>query len=164
MKILGISGSAFGRFGSNKSGINTQKPKKKAQIDQKMCFLPKPIATHGYKSATTDIESIEKWFTRAPMLNIGIACAPSNLVVFDIDYRNGGTTEGFNLDTFTVATGDGLHLYYTAPADAKFKGKLREGVDIKHNGYVVGAGSLHESGKFYEVVKDIQPAPMMEWI
>ena len=129
---------------------------------QKTPFFP--IATHGYKSATTDIESIEKWFTRAPMLNIGIACAPSNLVVFDIDYRNGGTTEGLNLDTFTVATGDGLHLYYTAPADAKFKGKLREGVDIKHNGYVVGAGSLHESGKFYEVVKDIQPAPMMEWI
>jgi hypothetical protein len=129
---------------------------------QKTPFFP--IAKNGYKSATTDIAEIEKWFTRAPMLNIGIACAPSNLVVFDIDFRNGGTTEGLNLDTFTVATGDGLHLYYTAPQDAKFKGKLREGVDIKHNGYVVGAGSLHESGKFYQVVKDIQPAPMMEWI
>ena len=38
------------------------------------------------------------------------------------------------------------------------------GVDIKHNGYVVTAGSLHESGKFYEIVKDIQPAPIMGWL
>ncbi|NDE71961.1 MAG: hypothetical protein EB054_04580, partial [Actinobacteria bacterium] len=100
---------------------------------------------------------------KSPLLNIGIACAPSNLVVFDVDYRNGGTTDGLELDTFTVATGDGLHLYYQAPVGATFGGKLRQGVDIKFNGYVVTAGSVHENGKFYEVVKDIEPAPVMGW-
>jgi hypothetical protein len=81
---------------------------------------------------------------------------------FDVDYRNGGTTQGLDTNTFTVETGDGLHLYYQATAPT-YPGKLRDGVDIKFNGYVVTAGSLHENGKFYEVVKDIEPAPVMGW-
>ena len=128
---------------------------------QKIPFFP--IAKQGYKSASNKPATVAKWFEKSPLLNIGIACAPSNLVVFDVDYRNGGTTDGLDLDTFTVETGDGLHLYYKAPLGASFKGKLRDGVDIKFNGYVVTAGSLHENGKFYEVVKDIEPAPVMGW-
>ncbi len=128
---------------------------------QKVPFFP--IAKQGYKSASNKPATVKKWFERSPLLNIGIACAPSNLVVLDVDFRNGGTTEGLELDTFTVATGDGLHLYYQAPANATFGGKLRQGVDIKFNGYVVTAGSQHENGKFYEIVKDIQPAPVMGW-
>jgi len=123
---------------------------------QKTPFFP--IAKNGYKSATTDIKAIEQWYLRSPMLNIGIACAPSNLVVFDVDFRNGGTTEGLNLETFTVKTGDGLHLYYLAHEGSNFPGKLRQGVDIKFNGYVVTAGSLHENGNYYEIINDVAPA------
>lgn len=123
-----------------------------------------PIAKQGYKSATNDAHKVAKWFDNADQLNIGIACRPSNLVVFDVDFRNGGTTDGLNLDTFTVATGDGLHFYYQTNREVSFPGKLREGVDIKFNGYVVAAGSLHPNGKFYEVVKDIEPAPVMGWL
>jgi hypothetical protein len=128
---------------------------------QKTPFFP--IAKQGYKSASNDPKVVNKWFSKSPLLNIAIACAPSGLVVFDVDYRNGGSTDGLDTNTFTVETGDGLHLYYQAPFGASFKGKLRDGVDIKFNGYVVTAGSLHENGKFYEVVKDIEPAPVMGW-
>lgn len=123
-----------------------------------------PIAKNGYKSASKDPKKVSKWFERSPLLNIGIACAPSGLVVLDVDYRNGGSTDGLDSETFTVSTGDGVHLYYKVPPSATFKGKLRQGVDIKFNGYVVTAGSLHENGKFYEVVKDIEPAPIMGWV
>ena len=62
----------------------------------------------------------------------------------------------------------GRHLFYRCDESEALVGNLKKaglpGVDIKHNGYVVGAGSLHESGKFYQVIKDIQPAPMMEYI
>jgi hypothetical protein len=129
---------------------------------QKVPFFP--IAKAGYKSASNKPKTVAKWFEKSPLLNIGIACAPSGLVVLDVDFRNGGSTEGLETETYTVSTGDGLHLYYLAPADKKFAGKLRPGVDIKHNGYVVAAGSLHENGRFYEVVKDIQPAPIMGWL
>lgn len=123
-----------------------------------------PIAKNGYKSASKDPKKVSKWFERSPLLNIGIACAPSGLVVLDVDYRNGGSTDGLDSETFTVSTGDGVHLYYKVPPSATFKGKLRQGVDIKFNGYVVTAGSLHENGRFYEVVKDIEPAPIMGWV
>lgn len=132
------------------------------QPGQKAPFFP--IAKSGYKSASNDPDLVESWFIKSRLLNIGIACATSGLVVYDVDFRNGGTLEGLNTDTFTVKTGDGFHFYYSAPLDSKFPGKLRDGVDIKHNGYVVTAGSLHESGKFYEIVKDIQPAPIMGWL
>ena len=125
---------------------------------QKVPFFP--IAKHGYKSASNKPKTVAKWFEKSPLLNIGIACAPSGIVVLDVDFRNGGNIEGLNLDTFTVATGDGIHLYYRAPKGATFPGKLRDGVDIKFNGYVVTAGSMHENGKFYEIIKDVDLAEL----
>jgi hypothetical protein len=125
---------------------------------QKVPFFP--IAKHGYKSASNKPKTVAKWFEKSPLLNIGIACAPSGIVVLDVDFRNGGNIEGLNLDTFTVATGDGIHLYYQAPKGATFPGKLRDGVDIKFNGYVVTAGSMHENGKFYEIIKDVDLAEL----
>ena len=48
---------------------------------QKIPFFP--IAKQGYKSASNKPATVKKWFEETPLLNIGIACAPSNLVVFD---------------------------------------------------------------------------------
>lgn len=116
------------------------------------------FAKHGFKSATDNAEAVAKWFERNPALNFGVACAMSGLVVFDVDYRNGGDTHGLNLDTFTVRTGDGLHLYYRTEPCAVFGGKLRQGVDIKFNGYVVAPTSIHPSGLMYEIAKDLPPS------
>ena len=116
-----------------------------------------PIAKAGYKSATNNPAEVALWFRQEIELNFGIACAPSKLVVFDVDFRNGGDTQGLNLDTFTVRTGDGLHLYYKASGES-FAGKLRQGVDIKFNGYVVAPTSIHPNGAMYEVINDCEPA------
>jgi len=50
-------------------------------------------------------------------------------------------------------------IYYYASSEMSFPGKYREGVDIKWNGYVVAAPSVHPSGSIYQVddMTEIRP-------
>ncbi|MFC7382796.1 bifunctional DNA primase/polymerase [Sphaerisporangium rhizosphaerae] len=102
---------------------------------------------HWQTRATTNPDTIRRWWTRAPY-NIGIACGPSRLVVLDLDtpkQKEGlrppppfdlpGVTCGADvlalvceragqpfptLETFQVHTRrGGLHLYYAAPNGAE---------------------------------------------
>jgi hypothetical protein len=114
-------------------------------------------ATHlvpkGYLSATSNPDKIERWFADES-LNVGIACVQSGLVVIDID---DGEMIPEATETYTVKTARGFHLYYLAKEGVTYAGKLREGVDVKHKGYVVAPPSIHPSGAKYEVVNDIEP-------
>ncbi len=115
------------------------------------------LIKNAYLGATTDEALIEFWFKVDPTANIGIACITSNLVVFDVDFRNGGEIlEEFG-ETYTVQTGDGFHYYYQADPLLSFRGSLQPGVDIKHKGYVAAAPSIHPNGKIYTVVNNIEP-------
>jgi hypothetical protein len=95
--------------------------------------------------ATTNRDSIARWWTRHPQHNIAIACGPSRLVVVDLDLPKPGQQippetwaehtgarcgldvltalaqrhcQAVPLDTYTVqTTRGGLHLYFAAPAD-----------------------------------------------
>jgi len=63
-------------------------------------------------------------------------------------------------ETFTVMTGSGmLHLYYRSNGEDSFKGfdaELNTIFDVQGNGkQVIGPGSIHPNGNYYEVVKDI---------
>ena len=116
------------------------------------------LIKNAYLGATTDQALIEFWFSVDPTANIGIACSTSNLVVFDVDFRNGGKILKQFGETYTVETGDGLHYYYQASSSLSFKGMLKTGIDIKHKGYVAAAPSIHPTGKIYTVINDIQPA------
>jgi hypothetical protein len=116
------------------------------------------LIKNAYLGATTDEALIEFWFDVDPTANIGIACITSGLVVFDVDFRNGGEIlEEFG-ETYTVATGDGFHYYYQASQSLSFKGSVQTGIDIKHKGYVAAAPSIHPNGKIYTVINDIEPA------
>ena len=116
------------------------------------------LIKNAYLGATTDPSLIEFWFDVDPTANIGIACITSGLVVFDVDFRNGGEIlEEFG-ETYTVATGDGFHYYYHASSSLTFKGSVQTGIDIKHKGYVAAAPSIHPNGKIYTVINDIEPA------
>ena len=116
------------------------------------------LIKNAYLGATTDEALIEFWFDVDPTANIGIACITSGLVVFDVDFRNGGEIlEEFG-ETYTVQTGDGFHYYYQASPSLTFKGSLEAGIDIKHKGYVAAAPSIHPNGKIYTVINDIEPA------
>ena len=107
----------------------------------------------------------------------GIVVA-GGLLVIDKDPRNGGE-EGYaqlvadipEIATagFIVETGrkdGGLHIFFLVPAGLSLVQTLRKykGIDFKSSGFVVGAGSLHASGKKYDIVVgnsplDITPAP-----
>lgn len=110
-----------------------------------------PFAPQGYKSASNDPNDAIRWWGKEPNLNIGISCAISGLVVFDVDERSGGTPQGL-APTLTIRTGNGFHFYYQAKEGATYPGKYRQGVDIKFNGYVVAPPSIHPSGQIYRVV------------
>jgi hypothetical protein len=112
---------------------------------------------HGYHDATRDFERIRAWWTRYPKANVGLPCAPNGLAVVDVDPRNGGHTTLCRLEAehgplpatlMQITGGDGLHLVYAHPG-ADLPGKLGPGIDVKANGYVVAAPSLHESGARY---------------
>ena len=110
----------------------------------------------GYKSATTDLEIINEWVDRD--VNIGVACAPSGLIVIDVDYRNGpdfDTLEKFP-NTYTVGTADGYHLYYEIEPGT-YRGKVGDGIDSKYNGYVVAPPSLHPDGVRYGCINEMDP-------
>lgn len=130
--------------------------------------------------ATTDAKQIAAWFTDATR-GIGLATGSrSGLVVVDIDPRHGGDAtlaalidQHGDIDTVTARTGgDGLHLYFTAPAEpiSNSAGKLGHGFDVRaEGGFVVAPPSLHESGQRYAwaeglALGQVPIAPLPAWI
>ena len=121
------------------------------------------LAPRGMYSATDDWETILTWFEKDPDINIGIHCKASNLVVLDVDTRNGGTTDGLPA-TRRIKTGNGFHYYYRCNPEMTFPGKWREGIDIKFNGYVVAAPSIHPNGHVYAVDDPMEIKPVEELV
>lgn len=127
------------------------------------------LVPNGLKQATTNVNKIRDWFERMPVLNIGIATgADSNLVVLDVDPKNGGQ-ESFEALmrrvplplTMQVVTGSGgAHFYFAHPGTLirNSAGLLGPGLDIRGDGgYVVAPPSLHASGEYYEWKEDELP-------
>ncbi len=134
--------------------------------------------------STTDVERLAQrhyFGTRGPR-NVGIDCDKSSLLVLDEDEP--GALARFCADhgvtltrTFVVRTGKGLHHYYRCEGDEGRVGNLEgafKGYAInvrgrarpgnKAGGYVVGPGSLHESGVHYEIEDDRDPARVDRWV
>jgi hypothetical protein len=96
--------------------------------------------------------------------NLGIRTGQINrLLVVDIDAKKDGVENfqklqkeiGILDDTWRVNTGGGgFHLYYKLREDQRFSNSsdmIAPGIDIRgENGYVVGPGSNHVSGKRYQ--------------
>lgn len=117
---------------------------------------------NGHHDATTDPETIhEMWADRG--WNIG-APVPENLLVLDVDPRNGGSVEALEAvagvtlpPTLEVRSGrgdGGRHLYYLRPFRQPYAGNIPHGIDLKVNGYCVLPPSLHpDTGQPYEWVQ-----------
>lgn len=137
------------------------------------------LVKHGVKGASIDPVVIRKWFTEGDH-NLGLACGPSNLVVIDVDPRNGGGQELVELQRQGVfpetpiahTGGGGLHYFFRAPSEPLKNGPLRghRGIDVKTaGGYVVIAPSIHASGNMYEWDREARPsttpvAPLPDWL
>lgn len=118
---------------------------------------------------------------KAGQFDTGFGVLCKGYLVIDVDARNGGVESFQKLNEdlgstalmsagLVVRTGSGggsRHLYFKAPEGISLQIKLPQypGIDFKSSGYVVGAGSLHESGERYEIligsVHDIEQAPQV---
>lgn len=135
----------------------------------------RPLTPNGVKNATDSLTKINNWWATWPNANIGIAAGEdSDLFIVDIDGDEGKatwaelTTHFGDVDTYTVQTGKGLHLYFKYVDTPGFGNnvKLLDGIDIRTTGgYVVGAGSIHpETGAVYTVINDTEPAHVPHWL
>lgn len=132
----------------------------------------RPATAHGQDDATTNLEQIRRWWDWRPECNIGIR--PSiGLVVLDEDIQHGGDKALSDLcyrhgelpETWTARTGQGgRHIWLRA--DPPFRGKLCDGVDIKHHsGYLVAPPSIHpDTGRTYAWLNDFPIAYAPHWL
>lgn len=122
-----------------------------------------PLIPEWQKRATTDTQKIHKWWLRWPDANVAVACGLSNLVVVDLDVKEGrdGTETWRDLllehdiddDTIIQLTpSGGQHIVYVS-ADKQIRNsnnKLGPGVDVRaEGGYIVLSPSILEGGKKY---------------
>lgn len=139
-----------------------------------------PRTRHGVRDATDDLAQIERWWSRSPEANIGIATgAKSGIFVLDIDGDEGRATladlmrgHGPISDAAKVSTGRGEHYYFRWDDSLHvWNGRLGPGIDLRGDGgYVVGMGSRHASGSMYrpgrwgQVRPKFRPATPPDWL
>ena len=128
---------------------------------------------HAVNSATRNPDIALKAWKDGREANYGVGCGPSNITVVDVDhginnieeFEKWRTEHGFP-ETYTVISGRdgfGAHLYYSGAIPTTcfdlggVTGELKG-----HGGYVVGAGSMHPSGKKYVLLKDVAIVPLPE--
>ncbi len=125
----------------------------------------RPLTANGLDAATTNIDTIRRWWAKTPDANIGLNCGKSGLAVVDLDKHEkfDGLQEWDALTarqhisphTSTSLTGGGgKHLLFKIPECVEIKssvGRLAPGIDIRAaGGYIVLPPSIHPSGKAYE--------------
>jgi hypothetical protein len=119
----------------------------------------KPATSRGFYDATTNPETIKR-FWRIPDRNIGVPTgAPSGLLIIDIDPPRGETeihrlqVEHGPLPTTRTAISPrgGRHLCFKQPGEPvpSSIGKIAPNIDVKaHGGYVVVAPSVTPDGAY----------------
>jgi hypothetical protein len=141
-------------------------------INEKQCACGNPncrsvgkhpigvLVPNGVKDATTDLATVQAWWTRYPQANIGIACGKiSGIIVVDLDGEAGEATLARLKETrgarpqdsgWQVITGRGRHLYYKYTEGIDVRTKQLDGLEVRcDDAYVVAPPSLHKSGKRY---------------
>ena len=120
-----------------------------------------PLTPNGFKDATDDWATIEKWREQYPDCNWGLATGASELFVVDLDGPEGKEswkkliTEHGHVPTLTCQTGGGgFHFYYHDSLYVGLKNstsKLAPKVDTRgRGGYVLIPPSIHPNGTPYE--------------
>ena len=123
-----------------------------------------PRIAGGFRSASTDEETVERWFS-LPDVAIGAATgAASRLAVLDLDAKHGdpamlldALAERVGCDPPRTATsrtgGGGLHLFFRLSPGHTVRssaGKVAPGADVRGDGgYIILPPSRHASGRRY---------------
>lgn len=164
--------------------IPVHKPINKAcSCGKKDCPSPAkhPIPSRWQEVTSKQPDAIKSWWRAFKSPNSGVVTGKaSGVVVLDIDPRHGGmdtlddlqVKNGKLPETATVETGSGgLHYYF------RDHGGLRngtnvggQGIDFRgDNGFVVGPGSEHASGGYYDWYDEQTPdsvgfAELPKWL
>lgn len=147
----------------------------------KLPLIAKKDGGKGYKDATSDSATIERWWRACPTANIGLATGLSGLVVLDPDGPEGlaqlhelTRQHGPLPRTLVAKTGreGGFHIIFSGSGVKSTAGNKKTGnyLDVRADGgYIVLAPSIHPSGAAYEWVNNTVPvAPLpvhvLEWL
>jgi hypothetical protein len=127
-----------------------------------------PIAPHGSSDATRDEDVIRAWWKATPNANVGISLDKSGLM--DIAPDCTGWAEQFKVNgmprTVLYTSDSAWHTLYRLPAGGPVaRVCIAKQYDIMSEGNAVAPGSIHPSGRAYELrtnllpVEDLPPAP-----
>lgn len=133
----------------------------------------KPTAeSHGFKDATSDAMTIERWWSDRIVWNVAIATGqPSGFFVVDADLHKPGC-EFSQLDplpkTYTVKTASGgQHFYFRQPHSMAIKSgndTLGQSIDVKGDGgYILAPPSVFEGGQ-YRIASAGNLASAPQWL
>ncbi|WP_311519601.1 bifunctional DNA primase/polymerase [uncultured Actinomyces sp.] len=131
-----------------------------------------PHITKWQHNATTDPSTVKRWWNKWSNALIGVM-VPDDVVVIDIDPRNGGSVQALEAlaggvlpPTLIAVSGgrdSGRHLYYKRPEgfDKSVIGCL-PGIDVIVSGrFMIAPPSLHpDTGRPYRWENKTQPAMM----
>lgn len=132
----------------------------------------KPVF-YGYaEEASNKIDQLKAWDKKYPNCNWGLMLGKSGLVCVDIDAKGldawGELTrtngEPQTLKQFS-GSGVGLHYIFEAKSKIRYRGKITDGVDVKHKGYILVAPSIHpKTNQAYKWARIMDPKPTPDWI
>lgn len=132
--------------------------------------------THGLKDATQLQITIKEYWAKWPDANIGILT--DGLAVIDFDAKSGGLASKekiiekygpLPLTRVHKTGGGGEHWIYRQPNGTSIRNTTKvlgfPGVDLRGTGgYIVVPPSIHESGKYYEVISEGPIVECPEWL
>ena len=137
--------------------------------------LKEPAIARGFYAATTNPETIKRYW-RVPDRNVAIATgAVSAVWVVDIDDRQGESSlADLELEygplppTWELVTGKGRHVWfrYSTPIPSS-TGHIATAIDVRaDSAYAVAAPSIHPNGATYRwsIPPDGEPAEAPEWL
>lgn len=132
----------------------------------------KPIYGWQKWAENSTEDMVRAYAAKYETANWGVYCGPSELIVLDVDPKNGGDKSLKDIlsknaefpKTLTVRTpSGGLHIYFKGKARSSVS-KIAKGLDTRGvGGYVVAAGSRVD-GKIYEVIEPSEVASAPKWL
>jgi putative DNA primase/helicase len=133
-----------------------------------------PTKKGGFHNATTNPETIRRWFGGSYPHNIGVRTGMvSRIIVLDADGEDGANNlqklqreHGPLPATLMSQTGRGLHYWFAINrAIANSASKIAPHIDVRGDGgYAVAPPSTHETGVQYRWLNNLPPAPVSDWL
>lgn len=136
----------------------------------------RPSIKDNLNQASNDLAQLLTWAKQFPGCNWGVSLAKSKLVAVDVDEdeAKGGLDKwgayiinNTEPDTLKAQSGSGrgLHYVFKDEPGIRYKGKITDGIDVKHNGYILVYPSIHPRTKGqYKWLNEKEPQPAPDWL